>query len=284
MNLKSLLLAAALASTSCLIVGDAEHEVRMATFKRSAELQGEQRMDVDLRMSVGSMHVQPIDSNQSYELDLRYNEASFRPELDYREGGQDSGAALRFKLEGHGRGKGDNELDLGLNRTLVYDLRADTGVGKSVIDLSGLKAESLVLQSGVGEMELAILSPNPISCRRVDLQSGVGGFEAKGLGNLSFRELKFSGGVGGAHLDFSGEWREVGKVSIEVGVGGVDIVLPREIGAEVKASKSFLSGVNLTDFTKSSGNIYRSRNYDDVEKKVRFSIQAGIGGINVRWK
>ena len=114
------------------------------------------------------------------------------------------------------------------------------------------------------------------------MTSGVGAMELIGIGNLSFREFEFQGGVGGSKLDFSGDWSELGDVEIEVGVGGVEILVPRNIGVEVRVSKGFFSEFSMPGFDK-QGDTYYSDNIEQVEKVVKFRISAGIGGVQIKW-
>jgi hypothetical protein len=72
------------------------------------------------------------------------------------------------------------------------------------------------------------------------------------------------------------------SVEILVGVGGVEILRPRHIGAEVQLKESFFSGFDISGFRK-RGEIYYSDNLEQVERIVRFNIRTGIGGVQIRW-
>lgn len=266
-------------ASACLLEPGA---VDYADFNRAGSVEQETRLVAALELSVGELRVEPGESSQMYEVDAHYNQASFTPRLDYSSDG--STGRLHFELEsGHlVRKAGRNEITVSLNPDIPIELRTSTGVGQSQLDLGGLKIEELRLETGVGEANVSVLTPNAVRCRRVEIESGVGSLDIVGLGNLNFESLRFEGGVGRAELDFTGAWETLGRVEIEVGVGGVEIALPREIGAEIRTSKSFLSGVDLSGFRK-TGDVYRSRNADEVKKIIRFEVQSGIGGITVRW-
>lgn len=258
-------------------------DVKYSNFQKSEKYQGQKELDATVELGVGEMRVQAGDPATLYDLDLRYNAASFKPKVESHVEGDR--AYLNFSMQGEGRSwrkYGKTRLDLSLNPGAALKLEARTGVGDSQIDLSGMKLDSVRLDSGVGSTKLSMLSPNPIDCRRVRVRSGVGDLKVIGLGNFRFENFEFQGGVGGATLDFSGDWETVGDVNIEVGVGGVEIKLPRDIGAEIHASKNFLSGFDFKDFTK-DGNIYRSNNIDRVKKVLHFRIDSGIGGVEIRW-
>ena len=257
---------------------------QMADYHTSKPLQDEEVIDAALELNVGTLQVESGAEADVYELDVHYDKNAFEPNVDYRRVG--GTGHFRFRLSGEGKTItriGGTRLNVRLNPKTPLRLETRTGVGESEIDLTGLKIESLRLESGVGETNLAMLDPNPTTCERFIIRSGVGALQITGLGNFAFRDFKFQGGVGASVLDFSGRWNEVGNVEIEVGVGGIEILLPRSIGAEVQFSKSFLSRISLSDFEKTSHNTYVSENRDRVSKILRLHIRAGIGGVEIRW-
>ncbi len=269
---------------SCVaVVEDWGEPPRYDTFQSNQAVQGETSIDASVELNIGSLEIQSGDASQAYGLEVYYNKAAFSPKVDYQ---RNNGAArLRFELSGEGkfaRRVGKTRVSLKLNPDIPLRLEAKTGVGESEIDLSGMKIEDMRLETGVGETHLAMLTPNQVECRRLDLRSGVGELEVKGVGNFGFDSMVFEGGVGSATLDFSGSWERVGDIEVRVGVGGVELLLPRSLGAEVRSTKSFLSGIDLTEFTQ-EGDVFRSNNLKRVDKVLRIKINAGIGGVNIRW-
>ncbi len=283
--MKKLLLAIAVSLLcSCVaVVEDWGEAPRYVTFESSEATQGETSLNASVELNIGSLEIQSGDASQVYGLEVYYNEAAFSPKVDFQRNSGD--ARLRFELSGEGKFAsrvGKTRVSLKLNPETPLQLEAKTGVGESDIDLSGMKIEDMRLETGVGETHLAMLTPNRVACRRLDLRSGVGELEVKGVGNFGFDAMLFEGGVGSATLDFSGEWETVGDIEVRVGVGGVELQLPRSLGAEVRSTKSFLSGIDLTEFTQ-EGDVFRSNNIKRVSKVLRIKINAGIGGVNIRW-
>jgi hypothetical protein len=282
--LKRLSLLLLLGTAACTISTDGWiGETRYADFSQSEALAGEEGIHAKVQVKVGQMEVGPSSPENLYEVELHYNELAFKPKIDFRREAGD--AYLDLGLSGEGKSfssLGKNITRLRINPDVPLDLRSDTGVGESTIDLTGMKTRSLWLQTGVGEATISMLEPNRIQCGVLEVTSGVGALSVVGLGNFSFREFRFRGGIGGTELDFSGEWKEVGDVRIEVGVGGVEIRIPRDIGVEMRVSKGFFSEFEMPGFSK-QGDIYYSDNIDRVEKVVQFNVKAGIGGVEVRW-
>ena len=73
----------------------------------------------------------------------------------------------------------------------------------------------------------------------------------------------------------------MGDISIKVGLGSLEVLLPDEIGVRVKSSKSFLSNLQLPGFNQ-VGNEYRSSNINEAEKEIVISLNTGIGEVSFR--
>jgi len=173
-------------------------------------------------------------------------------------------------------------MRLGFTDSLPLNLSVNTGVGDARLSLSRLKVARLDMESGVGGSKLSAYDPNPIECQSIRIRSGVGSMNAVGLGNLNFRALDFEGGVGGASLDFTGDWKQDAQITIQVGVGGVNLRVPRELGVKVDAEKHFLSGLHLERFVKRDSQYY-SENYDTAKFRVSIRVVTGIGGFKISW-
>ncbi len=252
---------------------------------RSEDRGSEQALTARVDLKVGELRIEPGQPDVAYEVDLHYNEKAFTPAVSFDRG--DNGtASLRVGLEGAGHSwgnVGDNSIRLRLSPVTPLSLRADTGVGESTLDLSAMSVTSLELQSGVGETKLSMLEPNRTECRRMEISTGVGAFSLTGLGNFNCDQMRFRGGVGGSELELSGDWETVGDIEIEVGVGGVEIRLPRDLGAEIRMSEGLFSELSAPDGFTKQGDTYYSDNRDHVQKTVKLRVQAGIGGVEVKW-
>jgi hypothetical protein len=240
-------------------------------------------MKARIELKVGELQIQAGDGSKVYDLDLHYNELGYTPEVDFERNGDRS--SLKINLEGEGTSfinSDENRMNLHLHPDVELDLESNTGVGESDLNLTGMKISRLVLHSGVGETRLAMLEANQTSCELVEVVSGVGELDVIGLGNFNFSRLRFKGGIGESTLEFSGDWDEIGSVSIEVGVGEIDILIPRDIGAELTVSKGLFSDYDIDGFTK-RGDVFFSDNMDRVDKTVQIEVRSGLGEVNVRW-
>ncbi len=254
---------------------------------RTQPLGNEKSLDSTIRFDIGSLEITGEEKTSSlYSLDLDYDKASFTPNLEYSAGGGGEG---RFTFDLHSmhksgvrRERKNNKMRLAFNDSIPLSLKVNAGVGDARLSLSGIKLSRFEFESGVGGAKISAYEPNAVPCEYIRLKNGVGGFEATGLGNLNFREFEFEGGVGGANLDFSGEWKQNADIRIQVGVGGVDLRLPREIGVRVEAEKHFLSGLHLEEFDQRDS-YYYSKNYNSAQIRVSVRIDTGIGGLKITW-
>ncbi len=259
----------------------------MVSISRSQPLEGEKSLDAEIRSEVGTLELSRDEGSNLYSLDLDYDSRHYRHDLRYD---KESGGALgrlslrleKLREEGIGHDGRVNLLRLALSNSLPIRLNIGTGVGEARLALSGIHLARLDLESGVGETRISAFEPNAVRCEKITIRNGVGSLETTGLGNLNFRELDFEGGVGAANLDFTGEWREDAKVQVEVGVGGVSIRMPREVGVRVEATKHLLSGMHLDGFTQRDS-AYYSSNYDDVSIRVFIRVVTGVGGFRITW-
>jgi hypothetical protein len=260
----------------------------MVSMTQARPLEKEQSLESTVRFDVGSLEITGQETRAPlYSMDLEYDRRGYAPDIQY--GASLGGAEGRLSFNLHGthrmgmrRGSNENRLRLALTDSIPLSLRVATGVGDARLSLSGMKLARIDFESGVGSAKVSAYEPNPIQCEYVRLKNGVGAIEAVGLGNLNFRELDFEGGVGGANLDFTGEWRHDADVRVQVGVGGVTVRMPREIGVRVEAEKHFLSSLQLEGFSRRNASYY-SDNYDRAAIRVSIRVATGVGGLKITW-
>ena len=207
--------------TSCGISVHSDGAV-LESIHEIGPLEGESRLQAKVHLDVGHLAIDQGDASDLYEVELSFDGRLLKPHLVVKREGDL--ARLEYEVrQGWMDGSPNTRLYLRLNPLVELDLLAQTGVGDSKIDLTGLSTRSFSLNNGVGETTLSMLEPNRISCDRVTINSGVGSLNVTGLGNFGFKELVFNGGVGTAKLDFSGEWSQDGDVDIDVGVGSLEL-------------------------------------------------------------
>ncbi len=262
--------------------------VEMDKIVQDRPVGNESSLEADVRIDVGALEISAENPSKLYSLDLEYDKASYHPDISYDLGSGNKGQ-LSCRLESaHSAGihseRYTNRLRLDLTDSLPVSLVVNTGVGDARLALSHMRLSDLNLESGVGGARISAYDPNPFVCNEIRFRSGVGSLDAVGLGNLNFKHLEFEGGVGGATLDFSGEWKQNADIRIRVGVGGVSVRMPRDVGVRVAAEKHFLSGLQLDGFHREGGGgEYYSDNYSKSKVQVTITVTTGIGGFRISW-
>jgi hypothetical protein len=262
--------------------------IEMVSMNQSQPLGTEKSLEATVRFDVGSLEIsQESDAASLYSLDLYYDKASYMPDIQYDSAFAGEEGRFSFGLEsthkvGIRKERHNNRLRLAFTESIPLKLQVTAGVGESRLSLSKIKLAQMDFQSGMGEAKIKAYEPNPIQCEYIRLKNGVGSIEAVGLGNLNFREFEFEGGIGGADLEFTGDWKQNANIRITVGIGGVNIRMPREIGARVEAEKHFLSGVHLEGFSKRDS-VYYSNNYDSAAIRISIRVTTGIGEFRITW-
>lgn len=261
--------------------------IDMVSVNRTQPVGQETGLDASVRFDIGSLEITGQRGDTLYSVDLDYDKASNRLEIRYDPPNSRGAGRLSLDLHSsHPRGirreRYNNKLRLAFDDSVPLRLRVNAGVGDARLSLSDIRLSQLELESGVGTSKISAYNLNPVVCESIRFKNGVGSMEAVGLGNLNFRRFEFEGGVGGASLDFTGEWKQDADIRIQVGIGGVNVRIPREIGVRVEAEKNLLSGLHLEGFSQ-RGSHYYSGNYDSASVRISVRVETGIGGLRITW-
>ena len=143
------------------------------------ELGSAEDAEIDIRMNLGILKIGALEAESDFLISGEVEISDFEELKDELEA---SGDTLKYTLSSDGKPyqpewifnqEFDNEKtwDLKLNRDVTLDLKIDTGVGKSEIDLSDLSLVNLDINTGVGEVTIKLPSEGNF---RADLRGGVG--------------------------------------------------------------------------------------------------------------
>ncbi|MFH1964948.1 MAG: LiaF domain-containing protein [Acidobacteriota bacterium] len=254
-------------------------EVDPAHLSQEEALGNTEKLQVQITLGLGSLEVTRGKADSLYDLSIDYNGKNDEPEIDFSR--SENSASLRVLLEGKHGSKwwnDENRIDISLSPEVDLDASFITGVGENIVDLTGMKVEKLEVKNGVGNTEIYMDEINEASCSSVNVTNGIGRLEMTGLGNYAFSDFSFNGGIGESSLDFSGKWESIGDISIKVGLGSLEVMLPDDVGVRVKSSKSFLSNLQMPGFNQ-VGNEYRSSNINEADKEIVIRLNTGIGDV-----
>ena len=255
---------------------------RMRSTTSARQLQGETRANVKLEYGAGRLRVSPTRGDLLYRMQLRYDDARFRPVSEYDR------AAGRLRLgvesrENRGRkgGRDDQHATIELTPRVPLELSLAFGAGEADVELGGLALADVHLQTGASRTVVSFASPNRVQARRVKVEAGAAEVRVSGLGNTRSPRFEFSGGMGETTLEFGGTWTRSATARIDMGVGSVRLRLPRALGVRI-VRDSFLSSFDAGGMVK-RGNAWYSHNYEQARHKLDVSIHAAVGSIEVDW-
>lgn len=250
------------------------------TVTMSRQVSAERAVDVRVSYGAGRLELVPGPASTLYRMELRYDEETFEPVADYRNG------RLHVGVDGIGKsihvGKRESgSMSLQLARDLPMDLELECGAVRADLDLGGLALSGLAYKTGASESRLDVSEPNPIRMERASFEVGAASFTARHLGNLNADRIDIDAGVGDLTLEFTGEWQGDAVVSVDMGLGSLKLRFPRGLGVRVTRD-TFLTGFDSEGLIK-RGEAYYSPDWDDAESRLSVNVDAAFGNIEVDW-
>ena len=147
-----------------------------------------------------------------------------------------------------------NEWNLKLG-SMPIDLTINAGAYNGTYELGGLSLTNLTVKDGAANVDLSFSEPNQTEMSVLRYETGASDVTLTGLANANFSTLMFNGGAGNYKLDFNGELTREGVVKIEAGAGDVQLVIPKDVNANVTV-ESALASVNHSSGWTQNGSEY----------------------------
>lgn len=252
----------------------------MEHYHKKIELKDETSAEIKIEFGVGRFNLGQGEA--LIEVDIKYKPKEIKPTLEYKKYDKVGIARLRMEREESisiRELQFKNRCDVWLTPQIPLDLDISLGACRTDIDLTNIRVQSLHLETGAGRTKLIIGEVNPIVCEDVNIEAGATQFHAEGLNNVNFRRLHFRGGVGAYTLDFGEPFEGYRSVDIEMGVGSLSLVLPRNVGIRLKIGGLFLKDI---EGLEREGNWYTSPDFDAQPGKLAIHVEGGLGTLNVR--
>ncbi|MGD2120979.1 MAG: toast rack family protein [Gemmatimonadota bacterium] len=246
----------------------------------SRQVSGEDGIDVRVRFGAGRLTIEPGETGTLYKMHLRYDEEAFEPVAEYESGRLDlgvEGTHHRFRWK-----KDDNqEMDLTLARDVPMNLDLEFGAVRADLDLGGLQMTGLKLQTGASESRVDVSSANPLRMAKATMEVGAADFHARNLGNLNAARIEVDAGVGNVVLDFRGDWQGDAEVTVDMGLGALELRFPEGLGVQLEKD-TFLTSLDSEGLVK-RGDSYYSLDWEEARNRVTVRVDAAFGSIDVVW-
>jgi hypothetical protein len=241
----------------------------------------ESELHVTIEYGAGELEIAAADdADVLYRMDLRYDEERFEPIAEFERGRLELGVESVRRNLGI-RGKSEASMILALGRDVPMDLDLEFGAVKAEIDLGGLALTELTVETGASQSRIDVSEPNPERLGTASLSVGAADFQAVRLGNLNADRIDVNAGVGDVTLDFTGEWRRDGEISVDMGLGALELRFPKGLGVHLKKD-GFLASLDSEGLIK-RGDSYYSPDWDGATHRVTVEIDAAFGSIDVVW-
>jgi hypothetical protein len=250
------------------------------TVTMSRQVEDERSLDVNVRYGAGRFSVGPAGAGILYQMRIEYDEDAFEPLAEYQ------GSSLLIGTETVGRrfwfgDQKSGEMELALSTEVAMDLNMDFGAVQADIDLGGIPLTRLEIETGASQTIIDISEPNPETMSRAGMDVGAADFTVRSLGNLNTEVIDIDAGVGRIELDFSGEWRQNARVSVDMGLGSLVLRFPRGLGVRL-VKDTFLTSLDSEGLVK-RGDSYYSLDYEEADYQITVAVDAAFGSIRVVW-
>jgi hypothetical protein len=250
----------------------------------------EKELRVILDVSFGSISIKRGEQDKIASVDYSEEEdAKQKLYISYDISNETGTLYIKLKESTHfwgddaDRNGHNRHLDITLGGTVPISFELELGAGNGDIDLTDLQVKDVKISTGASSVTMKCSKPNSISADDVTIESGVSKFTATNLSNLNFRNLKFSGGVGSYKLDFDGRLRQSTEVQIEVGLGSIDVYVPKNIPAKLVYDDNWLSSFKLDDdFEKTRSGVYETDDFQNASKRLTIRLESGLGSVRVK--
>lgn len=242
----------------------------------------EDRLDVSVSFGAGVLELRRGDEGSLYRALFRFDEESGLPVTEYRNG------RLEVEMSYHDhrrnfRNRSDApSLDLQLGPEVAADIELDFGAGRADMDLTGIPVSRLELNTGASETVLRMRELNPEPMEEAVIAVGAADLRVSGLGNFNTAEVEVNAGLGSVVLELDGAWAQSAGMSIEMGLGALEIRVPESLGVRIRRESRFLSSFDAERLVR-TGNVYQSLNWEAADRRVEIDISAALGSIDIVW-
>jgi len=262
-----------------------EHSTKAET--RKFEFSGEKRLTVKMDIGAGNIDLGRNKTGDILNAEVEYDPDDVRVDINYNRIKDEGKLYLETKAkhEGIHLDKNDNVWNLEFSDRVPINFDIDVGACKADFDFTGLLIDRLDMDLGASSADVEFRKPNSQRISEINIDVGASKLTINGLGNANFDQLSFDGGVGDFTLDFSGEFNHRADIDIEVGMGSLTILVPKDVGIQIKKESSFLSSFSIDEdeFDEIEDDLYENDNFGKTDKVLVFNIEIGLGSVTVKY-
>lgn len=252
------------------------------------EIDGAKTVVLEGDMAIGNFRITPKDMDEAVKFVIEYNPRHFDYYID-----SETKRGKRYIdfstecLRKRNIDSDENEWDITISTKYPLILELDIGACEAEFDLGGLRLLEFSLDVGATEGYIDFSERNPIRLEEISIDVGASSLEMTNIGNANFDEFTFDGGAGSFDLDFLGEYKGESIIDIDVGLGSIDIILPKGVPVQIETSRDgWFSSVDIhnRNLDEIDDGLYESDDFESSENRIILRIDIGMGAADIRWK
>lgn len=160
-----------------------------------------------------------------------------------------------------------------LEPKVIYKLKRDQG--KITIDQP--KKTKINVKNGALKNDWDLQLTNDLP---VDLKINTGASDTSmNLEGMQLQSLDIETGVGRSILNLGGTWSESFHVHLQMGVGESTIILPNDVGVEIKSTKG-IGSATFNGFISNGKDTYVNEAFEHADVIISIQTELGIGSAN----
>jgi hypothetical protein len=281
-----------LARTFCLsfavllVVASQAAADRVERATEVVEPDGFEELVVEIDFAAGTIDINGADMDEPARLDVYYTPRLVEYDFDYDKRGKTCRLFIESEIRKNrwDEDELENEWTLQLSKKYRTRLDLDIGACEARFDLGGIPLIDLQIDVGAADMEIDFSEPNPERLREISIDCGASSLKMYGLANANCGRFDFNIGAGSCDLDFrGGEIRGEIEVTINVGMGSMDIIVPRGVAIMVIGDDGWFSSLDFhgLKLNQTRRGDWVSDDFDEAENRIIFDIDVSMGSVDI---
>lgn len=244
-------------------------------------------LDISISYGLGKLIIGPSNKKNTIEGLITYDNRRITPIVKMKSVSSSGVLTIKTKKD---KGKDlcsyklkdfDNEMEFYFPSQIKTDLFLDFGLGDAKIDLTNISITKLNINCGLSDVNIEINERNNVVCQTVSIENGLGNLSVSGLGNLAAKKIDINIGLGSADIDFRGDRIYDADINVDVGLGSLDMILPKKANIKIYVDSSFLSSVDIYGLKQKKNKLWVSPNWESRYPTITMDVNVGIGSVDI---
>ena len=259
----------------------------LETVKERVDADGAETLDIKCEFAIGEFVIKGQDMPDAAELEVTYTPEWIDYDVDFHKRANTGLLTLESRMRRRRiSDEAENEWQLTLSTRYPMRLEFELGACEADFDLGGLPITALLVEAGATSGHLDFSKPNPARLSELTIEAGASSLELVNLGNANFEEMHFEGGAASCELDFHGDFSGEALVELEIGLGSLDVVIPRGLAIRVESDESWFSSVDFhgMQLEEVDDDVYESADFVGADNRLIFEVSVGMGSVDFHGK